>query len=674
MIPSDSLVSVAVPRPMRHSFTYRIPEQWVSQVRVGSWVRVPFGASETMGVIVEHPKDISQLPPGLSEDALKSVLELGPLNEVMPQDVMILCQWASSYYSTPLGEVLSAATPILNAAVKKLKKPPRVPQFLNLEQKRKTLTSDQSNAVELLDQQRMTSPGGVGLLYGVTGSGKTEVYIELARKVLSEGKSVIILVPEIALTPQLHQRFIDGLGLGVGMWHSAMSSSQRRDQYLALLHGHLKVVVGARSAVFAPAQNLGLIIVDEEHDSTYKQEDRFRYHARDLAVVRAKQTQAFALLGSATPSLESRVRVREGKYFQVSLPHRVSSGGMPTIHWVDLKTSERVSEVQAPLAVETLEKMKTVIESGEQVLVYLNRRGFASFLICKDCGDVSTCPDCSISLTMHKGQARLKCHLCGHKSFIPDACSKCHGGNLSAEGAGTESLETELPRLLPGVRVARLDRDQITSTKRLSEILDQFKNREADLLIGTQMLVKGHDFPGVTLVVVVLADALFRWPDYRATERAYQVLKQVAGRAGRGDKPGQVLVQTFDTEHAVLQVLDGRVSEESFIGMELELRQALHYPPFGRIARLRLESLNQKEAFQKLSQCVAALSAYLDGKSVEILGPSEAFIERVKGYYRWDVLIKSKEIQDLQMAVKYVRYFGDQNKLNILIDIDPYGL
>ena len=674
MTPSDRLVSVAVPRPLHHSFTYRIASEWVSQVQVGSWVRVPFGSSEILGFIVAPPKELSELPAGLSLDVLKNVLEVGPTNEVLPADVMALCQWASLYYATPLGEVLSAATPILNASVKKLKRPPQALKFEQVEQKIKSLTQDQSHAVDSLDQQRRSVPGGVGLLHGVTGSGKTEVYIELARRVLAQGQSVIILVPEIALTPQLHQRFIDGLGVGVGMWHSAMPSSQRRDQYLALLRGQLKVVVGARSAVFAPVQNLGLIVVDEEHDATYKQEDRFRYHARDLAVVRAKQTHAFAVLGSATPSLESRERVREGKYFQVSLPHRVSPGGMPSIHWVDLRTQERVGEVQAPLAVETLEKMKAVISSGEQVLVYLNRRGFASFLVCQDCGEVSYCPDCSISLTLHKGQARLRCHLCGHQALIPDFCSQCHGANLSAEGAGTESLETELPGLLPGARIARLDRDQVTSTKRLNEILNQFKDREADVLIGTQMLVKGHDFPGVTLVVVILADALFRWPDYRATERAYQILKQVAGRAGRGDKPGQVWVQTYDTEHTVLQVLDGRVSEESFIEMELELRQALRYPPFGRIARLRLESLNQKEAFQKMSECVAGLSGCFQGQGVEVLGPSEAFIERVKGYYRWDVLVKAKEVQELQRAVKWIRYFSDQNKLNILIDIDPYGL
>jgi primosomal protein N' (replication factor Y) (superfamily II helicase) len=674
MSSSDRIISVAIPRPLHHSFTYLLPAEWVDRAQVGAWVKVPFGRSEVIGFILAPPQDLSELPPGLSLESLKSVIEVGKSEEALPRDVMALCRWASEYYASPLGEVLSAAAPHLHSGARKLKKPPRSQARSQSEAQRKNLTHDQAQAVSALDQYRLSSPGKVALVHGVTGSGKTEVYIELARRVLAEGRGVILLVPEIALTPQLHQRFIEGLGCDVAIWHSAVSDGKRRDQTFSLLRGDVKVVVGARSAVFAPVQNLGLIVIDEEHDATYKQEERLRYHARDLAVVRAKQAQAFAVLGSATPSLESQERVREGKYFQVNLPRRVFQGGMPQIQWVDLKTAELVPELQAPLAVETIEKIKSVIASGEQVLIYLNRRGFASFLICKDCGDVYHCPDCSISLTLHKGQAYLKCHLCGHQSRIPDSCAKCQGMNLFAMGAGTESLESELPGLLPGVRVIRLDRDQVTSTKRLDEVLSQFKNREADLLIGTQMLVKGHDFPGVTLVVVVLADALFRWPDYRATERAYQVLKQVSGRAGRGDKPGLVMVQTYDTEHTVLQVLDGRLSEQDFMTSELELRKVLHYPPFGRIARLRLESLNKAEAFQKLGDCVQLLSQHLQGKAVEFLGPSEAFIERVKGYYRWDVLVKAREIQELQRVIQLTKWFSEQNKLNILIDIDPYGL
>jgi len=464
----------------------------------------------------------------------------------------------------------------------------------------------------------------------------------------------------------------------VALWHSALAAGKRRDLSVAIRSGKIRVVVGARSAIFAPVKQLGLLVVDEEHEPTYKQEDRVRYHARDLAVVRGKLTKSTVILGSATPSFETRERAREGRYTTALLNKKISQSGEPKIELIDLTSTPLVDLTQAPLAQESLKAIQDTIDAGQQAMIYLNRRGFAAFLLCSDCGDVQNCEECSISLTVHKQSCKLRCHVCAFEKKIPDFCSKCQGTNLQAMGAGIESLEFDLPRLLNGARIARLDRDQITSAKRLNETLEEFRSGKSNILIGTQMLVKGHDFPGVTLVLVVLADALFRWPDFRAPERAYQVLKQLAGRSGRGELSGRVLVQTYDQDHVVLQVLDGRLSETSFLEEERDLRKVIGYPPFVRLARLRFESGSREDSIQRSREVAQALSRTLphqeEAKQLEILGPSEAFLERAKGLYRWDILIKSKDIQLLHKTISFAQNMCNQKKWNFLIDIDPYGV
>lgn len=673
------IIAVAVPRPLPGLFTYRISPELAAEVKVGGWVKVPFGRTMTHAFVVEPPQSISKIPENLPVKSLKSVQSVGEQGQVLTSDVLALCKWAHEYYFIPLGEILNCAVPSILLQSKSSRarssKPKAEPERIA---DSKVLTENQLRA--LAELPKGGDPLSVGLLHGVTGSGKTEIYIEKAKKILSEGKSVIILVPEIALTPQLHNRFETGLGTTVGLWHSAVSAGRRRNLVEDLNSGKIRVVVGARSAVFAPVRDLGLIVVDEEHDPTFKQEDRARYHARDLAIVRGKLTGSLVILGSATPSLETRERVREGRYAVARLDQRIAQGGMPQVEMVDLRTEQKIHTVQAPLAQRTLEAIRETLKAGEQVMVFLNRRGFAAFLLCQECGEVRNCAECSISLTVHRYNSRLRCHVCGFQESIPDTCSKCHGSMLKPMGAGTESLELELPKLVPDAKILRLDRDQITSVGRLSEILEQFRRGEANLLLGTQMLVKGHDFPGVTLVVVILADALFRWPDFRAPERSFQILKQVAGRAGRGDKPGRVLVQTFDPDHPVLQVLRGTRSEESFYETERELRQILAYPPFGRLARLRLESPDREEAIQRTKVVKEHILRVLHRevtsaeRILEILGPSEAFLEKAKGIYRWDLLLKAKNIQSLQKAVTQARDFCAVRKWQYVADIDPYGV
>ncbi len=631
-------VRVAVARPLYQTYTYRVPPHLDAYVAPGSWVRVPLGRSQSFGYVLGDQA---------SDLVLKDILEAGL--GALSQEQLALCQWVADYTLAPLGEVLAVAAPAESLKLRRSKftyapTNPSVPE-LNVQQK---------EAADLL-----WSGSLVGVLEGVTGSGKTEVYAELARRTLSEGRSSLFLVPQIALTPALESRIARLVPVPVLLWHSGLSPSKRFAMSQALKNHSPVVLLGARSAVFAPIRDLGLIIVDEEHDPTYKQEDHVRYHARDVALVRGRMAKARVILGSATLSLETKEKC--AKYQHAVLKTRFSGGVLPTVRLVP--ASKNLSH-EAVLA------LRATLARGEQSIIFLNKRGYASCIRCTSCKYVCMCPACSLSLTAHKGGRLMRCHVCGYQAPSLDMCPKCDG-ILQCFGFGTEKLDLFIRDVLPTARVLTLDRDHATTVKKLTAITDAFAAHEADILIGTQMVVSGHDFANVTLVIVVSADALFYWPDFRASERALQILTQVAGRAGRRGA-GEVLIQAEDYHHPVLEALFDERKRDVFFKQERGLRQALLYPPFGRIIRCRIEARTYQEArddAEKILRCLQSVA-----KEATILGPSEAFLEKKQNTHRFDILLRGQKLEHVHGPALIARTYAQEQKIALLIDVDPYGL
>ncbi|MCX8072521.1 MAG: primosomal protein N' [Candidatus Binatia bacterium] len=537
------------------------------------------------------------------------------------------------------------------------------------------LTAHQSEAVRQL--RASLHEGFVPfLLFGVTGSGKTEVYLQTAEACLSAGKTVLALVPEISLTHQLVTALRGRFGSEVALLHSGLSPRERWQQWERIASGAVHLAVGARSAVFAPLRNLGLIIVDEEHDGAYKQEEGLRYHARDVAVMRARLANCTIVLGSATPSLESYYNARRGRYRLLHLPERIDTRPLPTVELIDLRGT-RVHGRALPLSQTLCSALEFNLAVKQQSLLFLNRRGYARFLQCLECGAVMNCANCSVSLTYHQRKAALQCHHCGRTTPAPRCCPQCGGTAVAAWSAGTEQVEQVVRALLPHARVARLDRDVAARPKALLEILNHWIAGNFDILIGTQMVTKGHHVPNVTLVGVILADLSRNLPDFRSSERTFQLLTQVAGRAGRGDVPGRVLVQTYRPEDPVLQWAASQ-DYEGFARYELSHRQELAYPPFSRLVLARVEARHEEEA-QTVAHQFAATVAALGGHALQVLGPAPAPLLRLRGWYRWQVLLRSTHSAIARRSAAHARTLvrerlSQKAHVRIVLDVDPQSL
>jgi primosomal protein N' (replication factor Y) len=529
--------------------------------------------------------------------------------------------------------------------------------------------------------------GDVLLLNGVTGSGKTLVYIEILKRLVEEqGKTGIVLVPEIALTPQTVDRFRAVFGDRIAVLHSALSDGERYDAWLALKRGDKRIAVGARSAVFAPLSNLGAIIVDEEHESSYKQGENPRYHAREVAIVRARIEGSVVVLGSATPSLESWTNAEAGKYKLLNLPDRVGGGSLPKTEIVDLRhrtgTEEPregpASPAYAQVIREELDRaLEDTLRRKEQSILLLNRRGYSSFVICSECSAVVVCPNCSITLTLHRTPERLLCHYCGHQEPLNQVCARCGGRTLRQRGLGTQQVERLVSDRFPAAKIARMDIDTTTGKWAHAEILDRVASGEVDILLGTQMIAKGLDFPNVTLVGVVDADTGINLPDFRASEKCFQLLSQVAGRAGRGPKGGKVLIQTrVPMHHAVICAVTH--DYQRFVREELPGRMNPPYPPYIRLANIVFSGSNANSAGNLAIEAADWLKNLLRKQEIEavtIIGPAPCPIERIKNRWRWHVLLKSTQSNELTRVSRYfMERFAVPGNLRMTLDRDPVAL
>lgn len=540
-----------------------------------------------------------------------------------------------------------------------------------------TLTEGQKLALEDLTGRMHRGEFSVVLLHGITASGKTEIYIRLVECCLESGKTALILVPEIALTPAIHEQFRQRFGSAMAVLHSGLAEGQRHEAWWRVRRGEARVVLGTRSAVFAPLQNLGVIIVDEEHESGYKQDQMPRYHGRDTAIVRGRLSKALVVLGSATPSLESYANADKGKYHMLTLTERVGRRALASVEIIDMREEFRQTQTQVPISRRLREEVEVQLRSGQQTMFLLNRRGYSWFLLCRSCGQTERCVNCSISLTYHRRANRLICHYCGYQASVPARCRSCGSEYLHYVGEGTEKLEQKLAEMFPTARVARLDRDAARRPGQYHKILSDFREGKIDILVGTQMIAKGHDFPGVTLVGIVSADTSLSLPDFRAAERTFQLVTQAAGRAGRGEWPGRVLVQTFYPEHYAIRF----AAEQSYIkffNKELHFRRMMHYPPAAALA----DVIVQDKKLEHAAKMAAEVGKFFEGlgemaRGVRILGPGPAPLARIEGFYRIQFLLKSSSRASLNAILR--RLAEECSEWGVpshalTIDMDPASL
>ena len=578
-----------------------------------------------------------------------------------------------------LAELVAAQGPYARTAVKRLAemgvlevgtrelRDPVVAGVLPDERAPPHLTDAQTQAVETILAEPRTH-----LLYGVTGAGKTEVYLRCAADVLTRGQQVLVLVPEIGLTPLLTGRFRARFGEAVAVLHSGLTGVQRLTEWRRIRAGEAQVAVGARSALFAPFQDLGLVVVDEEHDDSYKQDEGVKYHARDMAVLRGGQVGCPVVLGSATPSMESWRNALTGRYGLIELLERPTPRPVPTVEIVNLRDEERVEGRPPLLAKKVQEALKEVLlnSTGKAIVLY-NRRGYATYVMCPDCGGAYECPSCGVSLVLHRHHRTLTCHTCGFHREEPSSCPACGGARIEVLGNGTERVEETLRDLLPGIGIARMDADTTSWRGAHHELLERFRTGEVRVLVGTQMVAKGHDFPDVTLAVVVSADHGLRMPDFRAAERTASLLTQVAGRAGRGDVAGRVLVQTLHPDHPVLQHLG---DPRAFYEEQARERRLLAYPPFTRLVLIRLEAADRVEGWRASQDLAGKLREDADGHKVQVLGPAPAARPRQVGRWRYQIVLRGRDPKHFRAWLKEQDWSPPGRGVRIAIDVDPRNL
>ncbi len=654
-MPGMQFVKIVVPRPFEAAFDYACEQA----PPLGSVVRVPFGRETIAGVVWAYAEK-----PDIAAEKVKQIVSVST-QPAFSQGFRAYLEWVAEYTLTPLGSVVAMAMPMQKAEGQKIRK---------AEEERSSmieyrLSEDQKKAAEKLIAAVKDKKFSVTLLEGVTGSGKTEVYLAAIREVLQRGGQALVMVPEIILTTQLIDRFAKQLGVKPTLWHSGLTPAKRRDHYAAITSGEAKLVLGARSALFLPYPYLELIVVDEEHESGYKQEDGVLYHARDMAVARGHHEAFAVVLASATPSLETLVNVERGKYAKVHLPERHGDAQLPKVELIDMRVEPM--DAQHFLSPSLKQALTDHLARQEQALLYLNRRGYAPLTLCRKCGHRMQCPQCSTWLVRHRSAEKLLCHHCGHQMRAPKECPDCHAEeSMAACGPGVERIAEEVQEAFPEARTLVLSSDLIATPKMAEEAIKKITQHEVDILIGTQMVAKGHHFPQLTLVGIVDADLGLEGGDLRAAEKTYQLLHQVAGRAGRAEKPGKVMIQTYQSEHPVMQAIK-KHDRARLMEIEHSVREEGELPPFGRLASIILsgKSASQVEQFaRQLVQHAPQMQGF------DVLGPAPAPIYQLRGHYRYRLIVKAGRKKNMQAYIKnWLTHLRAPKQMKLRVDIDPYS-
>ena len=658
-------VKVVFNLPIDKILTYKKPDE-INDSLVGCRVIAPIRGKNNKGIVIE---EIDSVEGNYQIHPIKARIDLEP---ICSNKEFELAKWMSNYYHSSFGEALFAALPVGTPAKKEKKAQPipaKQKPYLKLNEEQETVLRKINESIESKEPKTF-------LLHGVTGSGKTEVYLQAIKKVVDIGKQAIVILPEISLTPQTIKRFAERFQGKIAVLHSKLSPNAKYRYWQMIKKDEIKIVIGARSAIFSPTPNLGIIVIDEEHETSYKSNDTPRYHARQIAFYRKKQENATLLLGSATPSIESFYYAKTGKIELLTLNKRAASVNMPEVKILDLK-HEKKSDIFPMITQKLVEEINNKLELKEQIILFLNRKGYAPIVSCSHCGKVLECPNCSVSLTYHKKKNVVMCHYCGYTQFLEELCDECKIGHYERIGSGTEKVEENLNTLFPNAVIERVDQDTIGGTKNYEKIFKRFSDGEIDILIGTQMIAKGLDFPNVTLVGVLFADMSLHIPDFRSAERTFNLITQVAGRSGRGSKKGMVYIQTYSPNHYSIECAKNH-DYISFYNNEIEKRKSpLNYPPFSRLIRLVIRGTNETnvENDANIIADILRVSIHEHFDKILILGAVPCTISKLNKYYRWNILIKTPSHTLLKgFFSKLNDNFTAQKGNYIEIDIDPVSM
>lgn len=661
-------IDVVLNVPLNQAFTYREPaddgKKEMPKDPFGYRVEVKFGNRKTTGFVTAVYDSIPKTCT-VGDDKIRSALRYIDSEPLLTKELLSIASFMSNYYIAPIGECVFAMIP-------SGKRETDIPGFSFFQDEKgfekKELSEEQKAAVEGILSPDTESK--FHYLYGTTGSGKTEVFLTCADRVMQEGKGVIYLVPEIGLTPQVVEAVRGRFGNTAAILHSELTPSQRLGEWKRILHKEARVVIGARSAIFAPVPDLGLVIIDEEHDSSYKSGSSPRYHARQIGMLRCSHQNIPLIMGSATPSLEAWHSMAEKKLLKHTLTKRLAGGAVPKIECINLSAEANGENC---ISRKLHSEISATLKENKQTILFLNRRGFTHFFRCASCGFELKCRNCSVALTYHKSENRLRCHYCGYSTTPPQQCPECGSLDIGYSGFGTEYIESEIKSKFPNSRVMRADTDSLHHKGELQERFDTFKKGEADILLGTQMVAKGLNFPKLKLVGVVLADSSLHLPDFRASEKTFALITQVAGRAGRFFPDGKVIVQTYNPERDAISYAV-RSDTEGFYKKEIEMRKLMGFPPFTRLLRLVFRSAVPNSS-QAAAEAAAKILAKKAAQEVEILGPAECPLNMVAGNYRWQILLRGKSIKPLQDAAKVLVWgYKPLKDVYIEVDVDPINL